>query len=281
MLRWVGDRFVYPSKMTSSAITHLSFVQRLRFRTRGVYGARLYLPFSIIALFLRRWSRRLRGKKAHFEQETRLPQISWTMFVEPSAVGLLELEKKNGNVRISEVAVLAHLAAACPAGATIFEIGTFDGRTSLNLSLNAPFDSEVHTLDLPRDMDPAMELAPGEAHMVDKAVSGSRIEAYREMLPEVTGRITQHFGDSATYDFSAFSGKCALFFVDGSHAYGYLKSDTKVAMKALAPGGVIAWHDYGVWPGVTQGLEEIEERDGLGLQQIRGTSLVVWRKPRA
>jgi hypothetical protein len=50
-------------------------------------------------------------------------------------------------------------------------------------------------------------------------------------------------------------------------------------MEAIAPGGVIVWHDYGVWKGVTKGLEELEDQEGLGLKNIRGTSLVVWRKP--
>ena len=37
------------------------------------------------------------------------------------------------------------------------------------------------------------------------------------------------------------------------------------------------WHDYGVWPGVTQALEELEAARRLGLVNIRGTSLVFWR----
>ena len=37
------------------------------------------------------------------------------------------------------------------------------------------------------------------------------------------------------------------------------------------------WHDYGVWPGVTQALEELEASRWLGLVNIRGTSLVLWR----
>ena len=39
------------------------------------------------------------------------------------------------------------------------------------------------------------------------------------------------------------------------------------------------WHDYGVWDGVTGALEEIEAGRKLGLRQVRGTSLVIWRAP--
>mgnify|MGYP003674859729 CR=1 FL=1 len=245
----------------------------------GFYALHVYLPFSILAQSLRRVSRRLRGKVVPFEQTGHLPKVGWDSFVKPQRVGLLELRKENGNVRVSEVAVLAQLAAACPTNSMIFEIGTFDGRTTLNLSLNAPAGGRVHTLDLPQDVAPAMELAPGEAHMVDKPASGARIEPYRDKHSDLAGRITQHYGDSASYDFSELEGTCSLFFVDGSHAYDYLCSDTKVAMKMMASGGVIVWHDYGIWEGVTRGLEEIEAREKLGLRNIRGTSLVVWRKP--
>ena len=45
------------------------------------------------------------------------------------------------------------------------------------------------------------------------------------------------------------------------------------------PGGMVIWHDYGVWPGVTRALEELEASRNLGLRHIRGTSLVFWRAP--
>ena len=41
--------------------------------------------------------------------------------------------------------------------------------------------------------------------------------------------------------------------------------------------GVVIWHDYGVWEGVTQALEELDAGQKLGLRHVRGTSLVIWR----
>ncbi|RUM52151.1 MAG: hypothetical protein DSY87_07450 [Methylococcus sp.] len=54
--------------------------------------------------------------------------------------------------------------------------------------------------------------------------------------------------------------------------------DTKEAIKMVRKGGVIIWHDYGLWKGVTRALEEIERKDNMGLRNIAGTSLVYWRK---
>ena len=48
-------------------------------------------------------------------------------------------------------------------------------------------------------------------------------------------------------------------------------------MRLIRPGGIVLWHYYGVWPGVTQALEELEAAPRLGLVNIRGTSLVLWR----
>jgi hypothetical protein len=91
-------------------------------------------------------------------------------------------------------------------------------------------------------------------------------------------RIQQVYGDSATFDFQTFEGRCDLVFVDGSHAYDYVRKDTETALRLCARPGVILWHDYGVWEGVTRGLEEIEHEKRLGLKHLAGTSLVALKR---
>ena len=73
-------------------------------------------------------------------------------------------------------------------------------------------------------------------------------------------------------------GRAGLVFVDGSHAHDYVIADTDTAFRLVRRQGVVIWHDYGVWEGVTRALEEIEASRHLGLRHVRGTSLVVWRK---
>ena len=127
-------------------------------------------------------------------------------------------------------------------------------------------------------MQPKFALAPGERAFVEKPRSGARISwRPRRNGRGPAGRITQLFGDSATFDFSAHHGRAGLVFVDGSHAHDYVLADSETALKLLAPKGVIIWHDYGVWDGVTRALEEIEASRHLGLRHVRGTSLVVWK----
>jgi SAM-dependent methyltransferase len=109
--------------------------------------------------------------------------------------------------------------------------------------------------------------------MVEKPVSGARIDAYRHTDAETTSRIHQLYGDSADFDFSPYFDSCGLVFIDGSHAYEYVLADLKTAIKLLKPNGVVLLHDYGIWSGVTQALEEFANNDGLSLCNIAGTSL--------
>ena len=133
-------------------------------------------------------------------------------------------------------------------------------------------------LDLPPDLATKYQLAHGERHMVEKSAPGSRYEKYRGKHSAAISRIHQLLGDSATFDYSGYEGLCSLVFVDGSHAYDYVLSDTRAAMTIVEAGGTVVWHDYGIWEGVTNALDELEEREHFGFRNIRGTSLVIWKK---
>ncbi|HLH88610.1 MAG TPA: class I SAM-dependent methyltransferase [Xanthobacteraceae bacterium] len=246
-----------------------------RARVSGLYALGLYLPGSLAARRLRDRSRALRGvRRGH---AMHLPQASWSEVLSRRTIRLVATDKANGNVNLAELGVLAQAAAAVRPGALIVEIGTFDGRTTLNLAVNAPDASRLVTLDLPPEDRAAFALAPGERQYVDKRAPGAR---FREAAPPWSGaaaRITQMLGDSATFDWSPYRGQAGLVFVDGSHAYEYVRKDSETAFGLLGPGGMVLWHDYGRWEGVTRALDELEAERRLGLRHVRGTSLVFWR----
>lgn len=244
----------------------------------GYYATRIYLPLSSLSRRWRRFSHRRRGQQGRFLQSTRLPEISWKRCARSHMPRIWEHEKANGNVRVSELGVICALAADCEDGTNLFEIGTFDGRTTLNLALNSPPRCQVYTIDLPPDLEARFEIAEGERHMIDKLKPGARIDKYRSIYPASMAKIHQLLGDSAAFDYTPYENSCSLLFVDGSHAYDYARSDTRTAMSLVKSGGVILWHDYGIWEGVTKALEELEQREGYGLRNISGTSLVYWKK---
>ncbi len=68
-----------------------------------------------------------------------------------------------------------------------------------------------------------------------------------------------------------------FIFIDGSHSYEYLLNDSKQVLKLLRNGkGVMLWHDYDVWEGVTRALNKLylQDRQFKGLKHIEGTSMV-------
>jgi Methyltransferase domain len=243
-------------------------------RFSGLYARSLYLPVTILGQALRRQSRRIRGVERG--QKTRLPIVSWRDLLPSKSIHIVQARKNAGDVNLGELAVLASAAAATRSGAEIIEIGTFDGRTTLNFAMNAPAHLHIFTLDLPSNVPSKFELVPGERAFIDKPESG---RLFREAPPqwEFAGRIKLLLGDSATFDWSGHFGRAGLVFVDGSHAYDYVVADSKVAFRLVASKGMVFWHDYGVWEGVTRALEQLEASRHLGLRHVRGTSLVVWR----
>lgn len=243
----------------------------------GYVATRIHLPLSGAARQLRRFGCRIRGKSHRFLQNTQLPEISWRDCTQVRSIRVWEHQKRNGDVRTSELGVLCALAAESSDETNLFEIGTFDGRSTLNLAMNSPARCKIYTLDLPPSLTPLFSLAYGERHMVDKPEPGSRYEKYQDTFPAAIGKIHQLLGDSAAFDYSPYKDSCSLVFVDGSHTYDYVLSDTRAAMDMAKKGGVIVWHDYGIWEGVTKALDQLEQLEGYGLRNIRGTSLVYWR----
>lgn len=192
---------------------------------------------------------------------------------------LLELDGADGNVTGFELAAIAAIAKQ-NGKEGIFEIGTFDGRTALNLASNTSDSCNIYTLDLPSDRVASTDLkiAAGDEKFINKQESGAR---FANTL--FAGRITQLWGDSATFDYTHYEGKMDVVFVDGSHSYDYVKNDTDTALRLLKPsGGVILWHDYGspYWKDLTRALNELyhERAEFSSMKHLRGTTVVVWRK---
>jgi len=142
-----------------------------------------------------------------------------------------------------------------------FEIGTSIGVTSHNIALNQPEDGHLFTLDLPPVSKTADEI---KTHF-DVTVSDRKMifadRAKRRFLDTpVEQKITQLYGDSAEFDFAPYAAQCDFVFVDGSHAYEYVESDTRHALSIVKSGGIIVWHDYNdgfFWPAVARYLKTL------------------------
>lgn len=204
-----------------------------------------------------------------------IPVIRFDQWITQSEpVRILSMDYAKGNVSLTELLIIAQVIAVLKPK-RIFEFGTFDGRTTMNMAANSPENAVVYTLDLPQtQLDKTLfSLEKKEVVLVEKAASGARFSQSAEAQ-----KIQQFYGDSAQFDYAPFMNGIDFVFIDASHAYEYVLSDSKNALKMLKDGkGVILWHDYGVWNGVTQALNELWRDDPVfaGLKHIEGTSLVV------
>jgi predicted O-methyltransferase YrrM len=174
------------------------------------------------------------------------------------------------------------LAVLARRARTMFEFGTCTGRTTYLWAVNSPADARVYTLTLPPEGLASYETASGdESRAVRSALRESRFSTYRYSGTPEGAKVEQLYGDSKVFDENRFRGACDLVFVDGSHAYSYVVSDTEKALRMVRPGGIVLWHDYrgrrrGT-EGVFRHLNDLSRT--LPLVHLRGTSLVAYRAP--
>lgn len=183
-----------------------------------------------------------------------------------------KFSRRSGNVSYGEMLTLCILARYLKAK-NVFEIGTYDGLTTLHFALNIPEDAKIMTLDLKKDDVPKVRLSLEKEDLkyINKSTIGDN---YRNTRVEY--KITQVYGDSATFDFSPFYNSIDLMFIDGSHHYEYVKQDSENALKMIRNGGIIVYHDFLVWPGVTKYLLELSKT--LKIYHVKDTSLVIYKK---
>jgi Methyltransferase domain len=150
----------------------------------------------------------------------------------------------------------------------IFEIGTASGQGTLLMARQAP-GAQIDTLDL-GDSIPTLGVQSDEPPISDLGNIGV---AYR--AGEHGASITQHLGDSATFDYGPFAGQVGLVFVDGAHTLEYVRADSRTALSLIGSGGVIVWDDCNyVCPGVARALLELRA-DGKPVYRVHGTRFAV------
>jgi predicted O-methyltransferase YrrM len=186
----------------------------------------------------------------------------------------------DGGTSDAEAWMLAVLARRAK---LMFEFGTCTGKTAYLWARNSPPDARVVTLTLaPENVASYRREATDDPSDVAFALKESTHTDFLYSRSSVVSKVEQLFGDSKTFDVSPWRGRCDLVFVDGSHAYSYVVSDSEKALELVAPGGLVLWHDYAGprhAPGVYRALNELSAR--LPLARIEGTTLVAHRRPGA
>lgn len=184
----------------------------------------------------------------------------------------------DGGTTDAEAWMLAVLARDA---SRLFEFGTCTGKTAYLWAVNTPADARITTVTLaPEDVSQYRREASDDAGDTEFATRESGYSNFLYSGTEVAHKIEQLFGDSKALDVAPWVGTCDLVFVDGSHAYSYVVSDSAKALALLKPGGLVLWHDYAGpdhSPGVYRALNELAMR--IPLVRIQGTSFAAYRMP--
>jgi predicted O-methyltransferase YrrM len=192
-------------------------------------------------------------------------------------ISLERLSTISGGATITELSTLASICSH-HAPRTIFEFGTLEGRTTLNLAINSPPDCQIFTLDLPVEKRRSYyEKRLGEIKVWTRDEQPPFLSTVGECFAghPASQKITQLFGDTKSFDFSPYHGIIDLIFIDANHEYQYVKSDTGHAMDMLSNRGMIIWHDYPNIMGVMEYLDELYE-SGVPLYHLWDTRFALY-----
>jgi predicted O-methyltransferase YrrM len=212
---------------------------------------------------------------------------TWTIAKRFGASGIQNIEFRDipflygarveGYVDDHQRAIIAALVSELGAR-TFFEIGTSLGRQAWTVAHHAP-GVQLWTLDVPPSdaaENTALELGPDDRtyfRPVDRCG-----EAFRGT--DESERITQLWGDSATFDYSPYAGQMDFVYVDGAHSYEYVRSDTGRALEMLSPQGTIVWDDYVTSPGVYEYLGELAPTLDGPIYHLIGTRMAFYSRQR-
>lgn len=156
----------------------------------------------------------------------------------------------------------------------VVEIGTFKGFTTRHLSHNTANSCQIFTVDLPPQLAQRNAAFFSDSHLVKAA---STIE--RDFGND--RKITQILQDSTTIEWEKFLSRPIDFaLIDGSHLYQHVRKDTEGIIKALAPNGLVVWHDYltvEIRRGVRKYLVELYNQ-GMPVRRLAGTSFCVYTR---
>ncbi|HYE74171.1 MAG TPA: class I SAM-dependent methyltransferase, partial [Blastocatellia bacterium] len=169
-------------------------------------------------------------------------QSGWGSFSADDRVELPTRLNDGGGTSLNELLTLACVTRVLQPK-KIFEIGTFNGRTTVAFILNAPIDAEVITLDLPVQNKKA-ELDTQHCLMTDQELIETRKLGFYIRELQLEDRCQQILCNSLEFDPTPHLGTVELGFIDGAHTQPYVQNDTIKMAMMVADRGLVFWHDY-------------------------------------
>ncbi|MBN2309082.1 MAG: class I SAM-dependent methyltransferase [Candidatus Hydrogenedentes bacterium] len=166
---------------------------------------------------------------------------------------VFELKPVEGYLHDLEGYALMRVAADGPGTGAIVEIGSFLGRSTCWLARGAKstFREKVTAIDHFKGSPEHQAGSSFECRFLTE--HGSTFPAFQENIrragvEDYVEPIVASSEDAA----KTWDRPIRFLFIDGDHSYEATRRDFSLWAPFLIPGGCIAFHDVGVWDGVTQ-----------------------------
>lgn len=147
-----------------------------------------------------------------------------------------EAQKIDGWMSIGELSFLAKKSSELKPNSTIFEIGSFCGRSARALADNSPNDCKIYCIDC---WDCLINFNNGVAIRVNETVFD--IFCINLSSHILTGKILPIIRKYQDY---SPNEKADFIFIDGNHEYDYVMHDIRKSLNYIKDDGIIAGHDY-------------------------------------
>lgn len=160
----------------------------------------------------------------------------------------------------------------------IFEFGTYRGKTTYLMAKNSSKDTKIITITLPKNQIDTYKFEEGDnPKETENAINESLYESFSYISNLEEKKIEQIYQDSKLFDESKYLDYFDLVFIDGSHTYSYVSSDTEKSLKMIKKGGIIIWNNYIEDSDVFKYLNHIKKEKNINLKQIPNTALVFYK----
>jgi predicted O-methyltransferase YrrM len=185
-------------------------------------------------------------------------------------ISLSKLNYHTGCARFDEVLFIASIARYVNPE-FVFEIGTCEGRTTINIARNCPRLAKLFTLNLPPNAVPNTEWLSQDKVIHEQSRCRIGINFKNSPYKE---KIEQIFADSDGYPFEKHA-PLDLVLIDGGTRCDTVFAGSQKCWDIMRAGGVLVWRAYNYADGVTLGVDSFCKKNGIKAFSIYKTTLAV------